>query len=130
MKIELILNNYKKKETMKKFKAKTIKLAKEQLILIGAEEFETTKRTNRYGEDTIKVIGMDKFFEKIGIVTISNKVECEDCEGTGEEYYSCCGDDVKGTDAEDYGICPTCNEHLDGEYSPCGSCDGEGYVNN
>lgn len=53
-------------------------------------------------------------------------VTCSECDGTGKVYYSCCGDDVKGTLHEDYGICPTCKEHLSGEYEDCESCNGTG----
>lgn len=54
--------------------------------------------------------------------------DCPECDGTGEVYYSCCGDDVKHTIHEDYGICPTCKEHLSGEYSECEECNGSGKV--
>ena len=53
-------------------------------------------------------------------------VTCSECDGTGKVYYSCCGDDVKGTLYEDYGICPTCKEHLSGEHEDCESCNGTG----
>ena len=53
---------------------------------------------------------------------------CPECGGDGEVYYSCCGDDVKNTLAEDYGLCPTCHEHLDGERSTCETCNGEGII--
>ncbi len=52
------------------------------------------------------------------------KKECEYCEGTGEEKFSCCGDDIQGTIYEDIGICPTCKEHTGGE---CGECNGTGF---
>jgi DnaJ-class molecular chaperone len=53
---------------------------------------------------------------------------CPECGGDGEVYYSCCGDDVKNTMAEDIGLCPTCHEHLDGERMTCSTCDGLGYI--
>ena len=53
---------------------------------------------------------------------------CPECDGDGKVYYSCCGDDVKGTIHEDNGICPTCKEHLSGEYEDCESCGGTGEV--
>ena len=53
---------------------------------------------------------------------------CVACEGTGKTYFSCCGDDVKGTIHEDYGICPTCKEHLSGEYEDCEDCNGTGEI--
>ena len=52
---------------------------------------------------------------------------CTACDGDGKEYYSCCGDDVKGTQYADIGICPTCKEHLGGEET-CDLCDGKGYL--
>jgi len=39
-------------------------------------------------------------------------------------------DDVKNAEAEDYGLCPTCHEHLDGEESECETCNGSGYIPN
>ena len=54
--------------------------------------------------------------------------DCPECGGDGEVYYSCCGDDVKNTLAEDIGLCPTCHEHMDGERSECPTCEGEGIV--
>lgn len=56
------------------------------------------------------------------------EVDCPECEGTGKVYYSCCGDNVKNTEAEDIGLCPTCSENLDGEHSDCESCEGTGKV--
>lgn len=57
-------------------------------------------------------------------------VDCPECDGTGKVYYSCCGDDVKGTQHEDYGICPTCKENLSGEHEDCETCGGTGEVKN
>jgi len=54
-----------------------------------------------------------------------NEDDCKACDGTGEEYVSCCGDDIKGTEYEDMGICPTCKEHLGGP-EPCVECGGTG----
>ena len=53
---------------------------------------------------------------------IKNKV-CENCEGTGKEKYSCCGDEMEGSIYEDIGLCPTCKEHTGGE---CYECHGSG----
>ena len=52
--------------------------------------------------------------------------DCTNCEGTGDNYYSCCGDDMRGND---YDICPTCKEHTgwDGERDDeCTECNGTG----
>jgi hypothetical protein len=59
---------------------------------------------------------------------MTSKKKCNECDGDGKVYYSCCGDDVKNTIYEDHGLCPTCKEHLDGEYSECESCDGTGEI--
>ena len=59
---------------------------------------------------------------------MENRIICDECSGDGEVYYSCCGDDVKHTIYEDWGLCPTCKEHLDGEYSECESCCGNGEI--
>jgi len=55
-------------------------------------------------------------------------VVCPFCGGDGRQYFSCCGDDVKGTLAEDFGICPTCKEHLSGESEDCDECGGTGKI--
>lgn len=52
---------------------------------------------------------------------------CIECDGDGKTFYSCCGDDVKGTEYEDYDIYPTCKEHLGGP-EECESCKGTGKV--
>lgn len=48
--------------------------------------------------------------------------ECENCQGTGQEIYSCCGDDIRGNDID---LCPTCKEHTGGE---CYECKGTGII--
>ena len=54
---------------------------------------------------------------------------CECCEGTGKDFFSCCGVDMRGNDID---ICPDCKEHTgwdgtsDGD---CTECDGEGHIN-
>lgn len=49
---------------------------------------------------------------------------CENCEGTGKVFYSCCGDDISGNDID---LCPTCYEHCDTEDGePCEDCNGTG----
>jgi len=58
----------------------------------------------------------------------TTKEICTECNGEGKVYYSCCGDDVKGTIHEDYGVCPTCKEHLSGEHEDCESCEGTGFI--
>jgi hypothetical protein len=58
---------------------------------------------------------------------MENKIDCKTCEGTGKVYTSCCGDDIKGTEYEDYNICPTCKEHLGGE-EDCDDCGGTGKI--
>ena len=54
--------------------------------------------------------------------------DCNECEGSGLVYYSCCGDNVKNTLAEDIGLCPSCCEHLGGEYEDCENCNGTGKI--
>jgi hypothetical protein len=52
--------------------------------------------------------------------------DCTSCEGTGDNFYSCCGDDMRGND---YDICPTCKEHTgwDGTRDDeCTECNGTG----
>lgn len=51
--------------------------------------------------------------------------DCPECEGTGKTFYSCCGDDLRGTDFEDIEMCPTCREHLGGPET-CDTCSGSG----
>ena len=52
--------------------------------------------------------------------------ECQECEGTGRVFYSCCGDDIRGNDID---LCPTCHEHCDVEDGEeCESCGGTGYI--
>lgn len=53
--------------------------------------------------------------------------ECEYCEGTGQVWMSCCGDEMAGSEYEDYMICPTCKEHIGDDTEDCGACDGTGY---
>ena len=55
--------------------------------------------------------------------------ECGCCEGTGKNFFSCCGVDMRGNDID---ICPDCKEHTgwDGSsYGDCTECDGEGHIN-
>ena len=54
--------------------------------------------------------------------------DCNECEGSGLVYYSCCGDNVKNTLAEDIGLCPSCCEHLSGEYEDCENCNVTGKI--
>ena len=54
--------------------------------------------------------------------------ECECCKGTGKDFFSCCGDDMRGSDLD---LCPSCHKHTgwDGSsYGECTECDGEGYI--
>jgi hypothetical protein len=79
------------------------------------------------------VIGwIDEGFDLIDIRSMCKGMEleytpdCTNCEGTGDNYYSCCGDDMRGND---YDICPTCKEHTgwDGERDEeCTECNGTG----
>lgn len=53
---------------------------------------------------------------------------CESCEGTGRDFYSCCGDDMRGRDIDN---CPSCKEHTgwDGKGTgDCFECKGKGVV--
>lgn len=52
---------------------------------------------------------------------------CEDCEGTGDCIYSCCGDDMRGRDFDN---CPTCKEHTGYEKGggDCYTCNGAGKI--
>lgn len=55
------------------------------------------------------------------------EIECEECDGTGRVFFSCCGDDIRGNDID---LCPTCYEHCDTEEGEeCESCDGKGFIN-
>ena len=61
-------------------------------------------------------------------IKIEKHEECEACEGTGKDYYSCCGDDMRGSDD---GLCPSCYEHtgIDAHNEPsedCSECNGTG----
>lgn len=72
---------------------------------------------------------MEDIFKTLGeILKPVNKVECPECVGDGKVLYSCCGDDVKGTEYEDYGLCPTCKEHISTEYEVCETCEGTGEI--
>ena len=55
--------------------------------------------------------------------------ECFACEGTGKNFYSCCGIDMRGKDLD---ICPDCKEHTgwDGlkNAEDCDECKGTGNV--
>lgn len=51
--------------------------------------------------------------------------ECQECEGTGKVYFSCCGDDMRGRLGES-DICPTCKEHCGDEGEDCEECKGTG----
>lgn len=53
-------------------------------------------------------------------------IECEECEGTGIDYYSCCGVDMRGNDMD---LCPKCYEHTgwdDDQPVDCTACNGTG----
>ena len=51
---------------------------------------------------------------------------CDECEGTGVVFFSCCGDDIRGNDID---LCPTCFEHCDTEDGQeCEGCNGKGYI--
>ena len=54
-------------------------------------------------------------------------IQCPECDGDGTTYYTCCGDDIKGTEYEDYGICPSCKEHQGGP-EECETCLGKGEI--
>lgn len=53
--------------------------------------------------------------------------DCEECEGTGEVYYSCCGDDIRHQLPEN-DLCPTCKEHCGDEGEICEECKGTGEI--
>jgi len=47
---------------------------------------------------------------------------CPECEGSGQQLTSCCGDFMEiGGD-----LCPTCHEHCLGDEEPCEVCEGTG----
>ena len=52
---------------------------------------------------------------------MKEKIDCPECEGTGECNYTCCGDDIN-----DIGICKSCGEHS--EASDCDNCNGSGKI--
>lgn len=50
--------------------------------------------------------------------------ECEDCDGTGVNQFSCCDRDMR---SNDWGVCPECKEHWTvDEDDQCDSCNGSG----
>jgi len=54
--------------------------------------------------------------------------ECPSCEGTGNDFFSCCGMDMRG---KDHDLCPKCKEHTgwDGESTgTCPDCNGKGTI--
>lgn len=51
--------------------------------------------------------------------------KCEECEGTGVVYMSCCGDDMSFYLGES-DLCPTCSEHCGEEGEDCYECGGTG----
>ena len=54
----------------------------------------------------------------------TTKFNCESCEDTGKDFYSCCGVDMRG---QDHDFCPDCKEHTgwDGlkNAEPCQECN-------
>tara|TARA_R110000824_G_scaffold399122_1_gene604084 strand:- start:1729 stop:1971 length:243 start_codon:yes stop_codon:yes gene_type:complete len=55
-----------------------------------------------------------------------NEVEtkdCDDCEGKGDGYWSCCTGELITHDIK---MCPKCHEHLGEE--ECETCEGKGEV--
>jgi len=56
-----------------------------------------------------------KLLLKRGLITMDDNLEyCEQCgedKPTEHICYTCCGDEITG-EVEDYGICPTCKEHI------------------
>lgn len=54
--------------------------------------------------------------------------ECSSCEGTGKDFFSCCGVDMRG---RDYDNCPDCKEHTGWsgnikDSEDCPECNGTG----
>lgn len=62
---------------------------------------------------------------------MNNYIECPDCEGQGEIYISCCGDNLlkEGSAFYDYEICPTCREDIPPP-TKCETCNGTGEIKN
>ena len=58
--------------------------------------------------------------------------ECEECDGTGKIWFSCCGDELNKGDFEGDDVsCPTCKEHCSiDDYEKCEACNGTGEVKN
>lgn len=61
---------------------------------------------------------MEKVCAKLG-----ERVECIECGGEGTVIETCCG-----REPNDWGICPECKEHSEGEECTCPDCDGDGWV--
>lgn len=51
--------------------------------------------------------------------------ECNECNGTGQLYISCCGDDMR-FNINETDLCPTCLEHCGEEGEECDVCSGTG----
>jgi RecJ-like exonuclease len=58
---------------------------------------------------------------------MQEEIDCDNCEGTGMVYLSCCGDDIRGNDID---LCPTCGEHQGDEGETCDQCEGTGRMPN
>lgn len=56
---------------------------------------------------------------------LANLIPCDNCDESGWVIFSCCGDDLRGSDTY---MCPTCHEHCGDEKEECEECLGEGYV--
>jgi len=84
-------------------------------------DFSKFVRKHQQDHTYFKIIGIHDIFPEPGMV------ECTECGGEGVDpiLYSCCGDDITGSD---YLICPSCKEHCGDEHNECDTCDGKGYT--
>lgn len=85
---------------------------------------ESARRGAKTGTQGRKNAHERSFIPEKLIEEILQSTMCEHCDGTGREFYSCCGDDIRGNDID---LCPTCYEHCDVEDGePCYECNGKG----
>lgn len=76
---------------------------------------------NSYEHSLGSIMPMSPYYEE------KEKEVCPECDGSGLEYFSCCGDDMRDN-INETDLCPTCLEHCGSDGEKCEECDGEGYI--